>query len=154
MRPSKIKLFWGLSAGIVAVAVIIGLFWRPGLLPALLAVPCACIAMVITMTSHRLSPQGDRIQAQIHELLMSEVGSTGSLLDIGCGSGELIIKVAKNGTGSFAGLDYWPDKWAQFGQSQAQSNAMIEGVPDIEFVHGSASELPFTMQSSIVLYQA
>lgn len=143
IKPSRIRLFWTLSAAIVIVAVIVAVFWLPGLSIAVLALPFLYIALVITLTSWRLSPQGDDLQARIHDLIISGVGPDGRLLDIGCGSGELIIKFAKDKDGDYTGLDYWPGEWAQFGKIQAQRNAALEGVPNVQFVHGSASELPF-----------
>jgi ubiquinone/menaquinone biosynthesis C-methylase UbiE len=95
------------------------------------------------MSSYRLSPRGDDLQAKIHQLIIDEVGTAGRLLDIGCGSGELIIKFAKSQPDDYVGLDFWPDEWGQFAKAQAEHNSQLEGVPGIEFVHGTASKLPF-----------
>src|SRR6185436_4917185 len=78
----------------------------------------------------------------IHQLLIDEVGVGGKLLDVGCGSGQLLIRFAKSGPGEFVGLDYWGNDW-EYSKVQAERNAQLEGVPGLEFVHGSASRLPF-----------
>src|SRR5215469_8864709 len=141
IRSSRIRLFWLLATAIVVIAAITSTFWRPGLAIAVLALPFAYIGLVIGTSSYRLSPRGDDLQARIHQLIIDEVGTGGRLLDIGCGSGELIVKFAKAQPGDYVGLYFWPDEWGQYGKAQAERNAQLEGVPNIEFVHGTASDL-------------
>jgi ubiquinone/menaquinone biosynthesis C-methylase UbiE len=143
IRSSRIRLFWLLAATIVAIGAIASALWRPGLAIAVLALPVMYIAIVIAMASYRLSPRGDDLQAKIHQLIIDEVGAGGRLLDVGCGSGELIVKLAKAQPGDYVGVDCWPDEWGQYAKAQAERNAQLEGVPGIEFVHGTASSLPF-----------
>jgi SAM-dependent methyltransferase len=143
IKSSRIRLFWLLAAAIVVIAAIASTFWFPGLVIAVLALPFAYIAIVIGTSSYRLSPRGDDLQARIHQLIIDEVGTDGRLLDVGCGSGELIVKLAKAQPGSYVGLDFWPDEWGQYAKALAERNAQLEGVPGIEFVHGTASKLPF-----------
>jgi ubiquinone/menaquinone biosynthesis C-methylase UbiE len=143
IKSSRIRLFWLLAATIVAIGAIASAFWRPGLAIAVLALPFIYIAIVIAMASYRLSPRGDDLQAKIHQLIIDEVGAGGRLLDVGCGSGELIVKLAKAQPGDYVGVDFWPDEWGQYAKAQAEHNAQLEGVPGIEFVHGTASKLPF-----------
>jgi SAM-dependent methyltransferase len=133
-----------LSVAIVLAAVVAGVIWRPGFALAIVAVPCIYIAVVISVTSWRLSPQGDDIQAKVHQQIVERVGDGENYLDIGCGSGELLIKLAKTWPGKFIGLDYWPGEWGQFARVQAERNARLEHVPQIAFVHGSVSRLPFS----------
>jgi SAM-dependent methyltransferase len=133
-----------LSVVIVLAALVAGVIWRPGFALAIVAVPCIYIAVVISVTSWRLSPQGDDIQANIHQQIVERVGDGENYLDIGCGSGELLIKLAKTWPGKFIGLDYWPGEWGQFARVQAERNARLEHVPQIAFVHGSVSRLPFS----------
>lgn len=144
IKRSRIRLFWMLSVAIVLAAVVAGVVWRPGFALAILAVPCIYIAVVISVTSWRLSPQGDDIQAKVHQQIVERVGDGENYLDIGCGSGELLIKLAKTWSGKFVGLDYWPGEWGQFAQTQAERNAKLEHVQRVSFVHGSASRLPFS----------
>ena len=142
IRSSRIVLCWSLAAGIIAVGLGLSFFWRPGLAIALLAIPFLYIAAVLSLVTHRLSPRGGDLQRRIHQLLIDAVGVGGRLLDVGCGSGQLLIRCAKAGPGEFVGLDYWGDDWA-YSKVQAERNAQLEGVPGLEFVHGSASRLPF-----------
>jgi SAM-dependent methyltransferase len=142
IRSSRITLFWLLAAGIIAVGGAVSFLWLPGLAIALLAFPFLYIAIVITLASYRLGPSGGDLQGKIHQLLIDEAGVGGRLLDVGCGSGQLLIRFAKSGPGEFVGLDYWGDDW-EFSKAQAERNAQLEGVPALEFVHGSASRLPF-----------
>ncbi|WP_457101073.1 class I SAM-dependent methyltransferase [Microbacterium sp. P5_E9] len=147
IKASRIRLFWLLAGAVLLSAVAAALLWLPALALALLAVPFAYIALVITMSSHRLSPAGDDLQAKIHRLIIDGVGENGRLLDIGCGSGELVITLAKASPDECVGLDFWPAEWGDFSQELAERNARLEGVPGIEFVHGTASQLPFAEAS-------
>jgi SAM-dependent methyltransferase len=105
-------VFWSLGAGTVVLAAVVALVWAPALALGVLAVPFFYIAIVLTWTSHRLGPRGDNVQSRIHQLLIDSVGHTGRLLDIGCGSGQLLIRFAKAGPGDYVGLDYWGDDWS------------------------------------------
>lgn len=142
IRSSRIVRFWLLAAGVIAIGVAVSFLWLPGLAIALLAFPFLYIAVVLTWVTYRLGPRGGDLQGRIHQLLIDEVGVGGRLLDVGCGSGQLLICFAKSGPGEFVGLDYWGDDW-EYSKVQAERNARLEGVPDLEFVHGSASRLPF-----------
>jgi SAM-dependent methyltransferase len=92
----------------------------------------------------RLSSRGDAVQGQIHQLLIDSVGTGGRLLDVGCGSGELLIRFARQGgcDAELVGIDHWGEDW-EYSQVQAESNARAEGVPGLRFVRGTASSLPF-----------
>lgn len=51
----------------------------------------------------------------------------GKILDIGTGSGSLIIKLAKNFPKSFlTGIDYWGGN-REYSKAKCQQNAEIEG---------------------------
>lgn len=143
IRSVRITTFWLVAGGIIAAAVITGLVWRPGLAIGLLALPFLYIALVITLSSYRLSPRGDDLQAQIHRLLIERAGSEGRLLDVGCGSGELLVRCAKASPGEYVGLDFWPREWGDYSGKLAQRNARLEGVVGVVFVQGTASNLPF-----------
>lgn len=75
-------------------------------------------------------------------MIVDAVGRTGRLLDIGCGSGQLLIRCAKASPGEYYGLDRWGEDW-EYSRAQAERNAVLEGVPELHFVQGSASCLPF-----------
>ena len=139
-------MFWAIAIGMLAVAVVDSMFWLPGLMLAVLALPFLYIAVILAWTSHRLGPRGDDVQARIHELLIQSVGAGGRLLDIGCGNGQLLIRFAKSAPGDYVGLDHWGAEWGVYSQAQAERNTELEGVPSIQFVHASASQLPFPDQ--------
>lgn len=56
IRSARIRTFWALTAGIVLLAVGVAVFGLPGLAISVLALPFLYVALVITMTSYRLSP--------------------------------------------------------------------------------------------------
>src|SRR5262249_9203175 len=130
IRSRRIVVFWLVAVGVVALAAVVACFWLLGL------------AIVLPWTSSRLGPRGGDVQRRIHELLIDSVGSEGRLLDVGCGSGRLLIRFAKSAPGEYVGLDYWGDDW-EYSRSQAERNAELEGVQGLRFVHGSASRPPF-----------
>src|SRR5262245_37048339 len=142
IRSRRIVVFWLVAIGDVVLGAVVAFFWPPGLAIAVLAIPFLYIAIVLTWTSHRLGPRGGDYQGKIHRLLIDSVGNEGRLLDVGCGSGQLLIRFAKAAPGDYVGLDYWGDDW-EYSRSQAERNAEIEGVQGIRFLRGSASRLPF-----------
>lgn len=141
VRSSRVRLFWLLSAIVIAVGVASAFLWLPLLAIALLALPFLYIAVVITVAGHQLGPSGGDLQRKIHGLIAAEAGEGGRLLDIGCGSAQLLIRLAKESPGDYTGLDYWGDDW-EYSKAQAERNAAAEGVGNVRFVHGSASQLP------------
>lgn len=119
-----------------------GVLLAPGTGPRVLAIPFLYIAVVLTLASYRLGPRGGDLQERIHQLLINSVGGGGRLLDVGCGSGQLLIRFAKSAPGEYVGLDYWGDDWV-YSRSQCVRNAELEGALGLRFVRGSASQLPF-----------
>lgn len=142
IRPRRTVLFWLLAIGFAVAGTGTALFWLPGLAIALLAAPFAYIALILTLASHRLGPRGGDVQRRIHQLVVDAAGHNGRLLDVGCGSGQLLIRFAKSVPGEYVGLDSWGSDW-QYSRSQAERNAALEGVEKVRFVHGSASALRF-----------
>jgi SAM-dependent methyltransferase len=142
IRSSRVAVFWLAAAGIVVLGATLALFWLPGIAFTLLAIPFVYIATVITLTSYRLGPRGGDFQRRIHQLLIDSVGNSGRLLDVGCGSGQLLIRFAKSAPGKYVGLDYWGDDW-EYSQAQAERNVALEGIQGLQFLRGSASRLPF-----------
>lgn len=92
------------------------------------------------------SVTGGNIQNKILDLLISQIewDGNGMVLDIGCGSGALAIKVAKKyPKANIVGIDNWGSKW-DYSKRQCEDNAQAEGVHGrISFQQASASELPF-----------
>ena len=55
IRSARIRTFWLLAAVLVVLAAGVAFFWLPGLAIAVLALPVVYIAIVITLSSFRLS---------------------------------------------------------------------------------------------------
>ena len=53
------------------------------------------------------------------------------------------MRFAKSFPGEYVGLDSWGSDW-EYSKSQCERNAELEGVRGLQFVHGSASRLPFS----------
>lgn len=69
-------------------------------------------------------------------------------LDVGCGSGALIIACAKRNTrGRMIGIDRWGKEYASFSQSLCVQNAKAEGVTNVSFQKGDATKLDFPDES-------
>jgi SAM-dependent methyltransferase len=92
------------------------------------------------------SYKGGGLSGKILDMLLSYIqwDGKGSVLDIGCGSGALSIKLAKKfPDAKITGIDYWGKGW-DYSKKQCQQNAVLEDVPDrINFLKGDASQLPF-----------
>lgn len=142
VRSRRILVFWAVVGGILGLSLVVALRWLPGLALVLLAIPFLYIAVVITWTSYRLGPRGGDYQSRIHQLVVDSVGGGGRLLDVGCGSGQLLIRAARSAPGEYVGLDSWGPSW-EYSVEQARRNARLEGVQRLRLVRGSASRLPF-----------
>jgi SAM-dependent methyltransferase len=136
-------IFWLLGGGLAAAGVLLSMFWPPAFAVALLAIPFLYIAVVLTAASYRLGARGGDFQRNIHKLLVDSVESRGRLVDVGCGSGQLLIRLAGSAPGEYVGVDYWGRDW-EYSKAQCERNAELEGVRGLEFVQGSASRLPFS----------
>ena len=106
------------------------------------SLPFLYISFILSYTYYQFG----NYQSQIHDLIVSNLDKniSGKFLDIGSGSGSLIIKLAKNFPDSqLFGINYWGSDW-EYSKQQCENNANIEGVSDrIEFIKASASNLPF-----------
>jgi SAM-dependent methyltransferase len=143
IRSTRTISFWFAGGGLAAAGVVISIVWPPALAGVLLALPLLYIAVVLTLASYRLGPRGGDVQRRTHQLLVDSVDGRGRLLDVGCGSGQLLVRFAQSASGEYVGLDYWGDDW-EYSKSQCERNAELEGVRGLQFVHGSASRLPFS----------
>jgi ubiquinone/menaquinone biosynthesis C-methylase UbiE len=96
------------------------------------------------------SYNGGSLSGKIHDMILSYIkwNGNGAVLDIGCGSGALSIKLAKKFTeAKITGIDYWGVEW-DYNKEQCQQNASVEGVEGkITFIKASASKLPFENES-------
>jgi SAM-dependent methyltransferase len=96
------------------------------------------------------SYKGGGLSGKILDMILSYLpwNGKGTILDIGCGSGALVIKLAKKYfEAKIIGIDYWGVGW-DYNKEQCQQNAALEGIPGrIEFLNGTASKLPFENES-------
>jgi SAM-dependent methyltransferase len=108
------------------------------------------IAIYFAYATYRFSSAGGNVQAQIQELVFSNLGweGNGKALDIGCGNAPLSIKLAKKyPQAQIEGIDFWGEAWA-YSKGVCERNAEIEGVADrVTFQKASASALPFDDES-------
>lgn len=122
----------------------ISLFLR--ILSGILALPFFYITFILTYSLYQFAAFGGNYQSKIHDLMVAKMNwnGEGKILDIGTGSGALIIKFAKTFPKScLTGIDYWGGNW-EYSKAQCQQNAEIEGVYNrIEFIKASAAVLPF-----------
>ncbi len=92
------------------------------------------------------SQGGRNIQGKVQNLVLNQLqwAGKGKLLDIGCGSGSLSISIAKAfPDAEIVGIDSWGKNW-EFGRSECERNAGIEGVADqIKFQQAGAAHIPF-----------
>ncbi|QUG86951.1 class I SAM-dependent methyltransferase [Bacillus nitratireducens] len=146
IRIYKLLIFWFFSLILLSVILLpINLYLR--VLSGILALPFIYIAFLLSYSVYQFSAFGGNYQSKIHDLIVAKVNwdGKGKILDIGTGSGSLIIKLARTFPESFlTGIDYWGGNW-EYSKAQCQQNAKIEGVSDrIDFLKASAAELPFT----------
>jgi SAM-dependent methyltransferase len=138
IRTKKIFIFWALTAVFLSTTVFV-IFTPWFLLLLLPASVSAYIAVIVTLTYWRFSPRGGGYQNKIHDLLLSYKTKSGDTADIGCGNGNLIIKVARADRNSaHIGLDYWGKSW-EYSMRQCQINARIEEVDNVQFLKRSAA---------------
>ncbi|HDX9610851.1 TPA: class I SAM-dependent methyltransferase [Bacillus toyonensis] len=145
IRIYKLLIFSVISLFLLSVTLLpINLYLR--VLSGILAWPFIYITFILSYSVYQFSAFGGNYQSKIHDLIVAKVNwdGKGKILDIGTGSGSLIIKLARTFPESFlTGIDYWSGNW-EYSKAQCQQNAKIEGVSDrIGFLKASAAELPF-----------
>jgi len=104
------------------------------------------ITLILALTVHRLGPRGGDFQRRIHLLVATSLTAppAGRVLDVGCGSGSLAVKLAQAHTGvSVVGVDSWAEDW-EYSPDECARNARIEGVAErVSFQRQSGSALSF-----------
>ncbi len=110
-----------------------------------------CVSLWMILMYRAFSYNGKRQLSReviegIAEYVKLPEGGTG--LDVGCGSGALIIACAKrNPQASFVGIDRWGKEYASFSKPLCESNAKAEGVSNVSFQQGDATSLGFPDES-------
>jgi len=93
-----------------------------------------------------LSYEGGGVQGKILDNVLRYLDwdGSGTLLDIGCGSGALTIKAAKKYPNALCvGMDYWGAVW-DYAKEQCERNAELEGISArSSFQKGDAARLDF-----------
>ncbi|MGL4572857.1 MAG: class I SAM-dependent methyltransferase [Clostridium sp.] len=145
IRINRIIIFLLISISLVLIAVLpINSFIR--IIAGIMSIPLLYTTFMIVYSYYQFSTFGGDFQSKIHNLIVERIKTTenGTILDIGTGSGALIIKLAKTFVkGSFVGIDYWGNDW-EYSKDICERNAKYEGVSErIKFIKGSASKLPF-----------
>jgi SAM-dependent methyltransferase len=144
-RRNRIAVFALIVVSLLLIAV---LQFNPALsiVSTAMSIPFIYITFVLLYTYYQFSASGGNYQSKIHDLIVGNMTARiGKLLDVGSGSGSLIIKAAKALPQVTAtGIDYWGNDWGEYSQKLCETNAQIEGVADrVKFIQGSASRLPF-----------
>ena len=147
--PEKLLwALWCLTALALALLIASISWWKNTLLTVIFAaalVIAGFYAVYMSLFHQTFSFTGGGLMGKMHEYLLSRLpwDGKGRILDIGCGSGALIIRAAKKFPESEAvGLDYWGASW-NYAREQCEKNAEIENIKNTEFIKGDASNLCF-----------
>ena len=110
-----------------------------------------CVSIWMILMYRAFSYDGSRqMSKQIIEGVAGYVKlpEGGKGLDVGCGSGALIIACAKrNPDACFIGIDRWGKEYASFNKPLCENNARAEGVSNVTFQQGDATHLDFPDES-------
>ena len=100
------------------------------------------ILLIVGVSRLRFSKMSGDYQNKIHHLIVSKVEGD-RFLDIGCGSGHLLSKIAKlNPESELVGIDYWGDNW-EYSKDLCINNFRAENIFNkVEFRKETASKLP------------
>lgn len=151
--PVKLLTTTGITGTVLAVLFGLSFLIPDGPVAIVLRILFGASALVILCFfgymshAHRLlSYEGGGVQGKILDNVLAHLDwdGNGTLLDIGCGSGALVIKAAKKyPQAQVIGMDYWGELW-DYNRSQCEANAQIEGVGSrVTFRKGDAAKLDF-----------
>jgi ubiquinone/menaquinone biosynthesis C-methylase UbiE len=98
--------------------------------------------LLVGLSRWRFAAAGRDYQDRAHQLLVSRISGS-SVLDVGCGSGHLLAKIARTYPAArLVGLDFWGSDW-EYSQELCEANFRAEGFEGrATFVRGTASHLP------------
>lgn len=104
------------------------------------------LLVLITWVRRQYSFNGGQMMAKVHAFILSymEYDGIGELLEVGCGSGALSIRIAKQWPNAkVTGIDYWAAVY-NYSQICCEKNALLEGVGErCHFQPGDARSLDF-----------
>jgi SAM-dependent methyltransferase len=149
IRSTRLAVFAGLSALCLAGTALS--LWSPWFL--LFLIPFSLfgyIALILALTVYRLAPSGADLQHRIHEFIVAKAAlpPASRALDVGCGSGSLVVELARASVDStVTGVDSWGKDW-EYSKQLCEDNARIEGVSArTEFLTQSGAALRFADDS-------
>lgn len=100
----------------------------------------------LSISRYQMSARGANMQAKLWDILVDHLDweGEGRALDIGCGSGAVVVRIAKRyPTAQVVGVDNWGNMW-EYSKSQCEQNARAENVDNrVSFQKGDAAKLPF-----------
>ena len=118
----------------------------PGILLGILLVALLIFWLYMLRCRYLFDFNRGGLMGKVHQYLVDHLGwdGSGTLLDIGCGSGALTIRCAKAfPQARLTGIDYWSAEWS-YAKEQCARNAALEGVADrTTFQKGDAAHLNF-----------
>ena len=141
---------WVSARLVVAPAVLAAPFAGSAAFVPWLGIPAGLLLLMgayFAYARYAFSPRGRNIQAKALDLVLSHVpdwNGEGKILDIGCGSGALAVRVAKRyPNAQVVGIDRWSGGWGS-SQRLCERNASLEGVAKrVSFESADAASLPF-----------
>ena len=149
-------MFWligslSLAAGVLAVLSVrtFHILWL-GILSGTAAALLLLLLALITWVRRQYAFGGGGIMDRVHQTVLSELDfdGTGTLLEVGCGSGPLALRAALTWPGAkIVGIDSWGAVY-RFSQALCERNAASEGVAaQCRFLPGDARKLDFPDES-------
>ena len=137
----------GAVGGALVLTLIFGVAGIVGKVLLIITILLALMTLWMYLMHRAFSYNGSRqMSRQIIEGVSSyvKIPDGGKGLDVGCGSGALTIACAKkNPTAQMVGIDRWGKEYASFSKTLCESNAEAEGVANVSFGQGDATELGF-----------
>lgn len=133
---------------VVVLAAVEWAFHQPVVtgLAALLVVLMLAMLVYMWLCRRAFAFDGGGLMGMFHAHLVEHLDwdGRGTLLDVGCGSGALSIRCAKQfPEAEVVGIDYWGKMW-NYGKAQCERNAAAESVVNrIQFERGDAARLAF-----------
>ena len=116
-----VKVLYSISAisfVLLILTLVAGYFLKP-----VFALPVALVFLFFLLTfiyfsyAHRaFSEKGLNLQDKVHGLIFEYIqfGGDGKILDIGCGNGKMLIRLAREYPDTVLdGIDYWGGVWEQ-----------------------------------------